>query len=157
MIELNTGAISFPNLSLTLSPMSTRESFLSSFPQGRFHKLRDTASGCSWYGAKEKIYADDTEVPIWLCFNSDDRLSSVELYPQFACEMSPEGFPLDAEETEQKYCAAWLQKYCSLTWSDTGFPWGTICNDYDARSDSCGIVIRYSKQDEKAGICRLFS
>ena len=145
MIELNTGAISFPALSLTLSPLISRECFLTSFPQDRFHKLRDTVAGCSWYGAREKIYAEDTEVPIWFCFNRYDQLESVELYPQFACEENTTGFPLDAEESEQKYCAAWLQRYCSLTWENTGFPWGTIKNDYDARSDSCGIVIRYTR------------
>ena len=145
MIELQTGAISFPSLSVTLCPLISRENFLTCFPQGRCHKLPGNASGCSWYGAKEKIYAEDTEVPIWLCFNREDRLETVELYPQFGCEENPEGFPMDAEETEQKYCAAWLQRFCSLPWENTGFPWGTIVNDYDARSDSCGIVIRYTR------------
>ena len=145
MIELKTGAISFPALSVTLSPLTSRDSFLTIFPEGRYHKLRDTASGCSWYGAKEKIYAEDTAVPVWLCFNRDNQLSSIELYPQFGEEENTVGFPLDAEESEQKYCSAWLQRYCNLTWNNTGFPWGTITNEYDARSDCCGIVIRYNK------------
>lgn len=149
MIELKTGAISFPALSVTLSPLTSRDSFLTSFPKERYHKLQDSASGCSWYGAKEKLYDGDSAVPVWLCFNRDNQLETVELYPQFGGEENMEGFPIDAEETEQKYCSAWLQRYCNLTWTNTGFPWGTITNDYDARSDSCGIVIRYTREHRR--------
>ena len=145
MIELETGAISFPALSVTLLPLCSREKFIEGFPKDHYHKLRDTASGCSWYGAKEKIYSEDAKVPVWLCFNRENQLESIELYPQFGDEDNTEGFPMDAEDSEQKYCSAWLQRYCNLTWEENGFPWGTIRNDYDARSDSCGIVIRYTK------------
>ena len=146
MIELKTGEICFPGLAVTLSPLCSKDSFLGSFPENRYHQIQDAASGSTWYGAKEKIYEEDSEIPIWLCFNRKDQLISVELYPQFGDEDKMEGFPMDAEDSEQKYCAAWLQKYCSLAWENTGFPWGTIQNDYDARSDSCGIVIRYTKE-----------
>ena len=146
MIELKTGEISFPDLKVTMGPLATMDSFQKCFPADRYHKIQDTASGCSWYGAKERLYDEDSEIPIWLCFNQHDQLESVELYPQFGDEECMEGFPMDAVDSEQKYCAAWLQRYCGLAWENTGFPWGTIHNDYDARSDSCGIVIRYNRE-----------
>ena len=147
MIELRTGEISFPILNITMSPFSTRDHFLQQFPKEHYHQIQDSASGCTYYGAKEKIYGEDSEIPVWLCFNREDRLESVELYPQFGAEENLEGFPMDAEDSEQKYCSAWLQRYCGLTWENSGFSWGTIQNDYDVRSDSCGIVIRYTKEN----------
>ena len=145
MIELKTGSISFPDLSVTMSPFSSRETFLKEFPMGHYHQIQDAASGCAWYGAKEKIYPEDSEIPVWMCFNRDNQLESVEIYPQFGNLTALKGFPMDAEDSEQKYCAAWLQRYCGLTWENSGYSWGTIHNDYDVRSDSCGIVIRYTK------------
>ena len=151
MIELQTGCISIPELSLNMKPLGDRNGFIRAFPAGRYHEIRDTATGCIWYGTKERIYPDSAPIPMWFCFNSRDQLESVELYPQFGEDETVEGFPMDAEDSEQKFCAAWLQRFCGLTWENSGFSWGTICNDYDARSDSCGIVIRYTKdsQDRK--------
>lgn len=113
---------------------------------GKFHQIQDHKTGCFFLGMREKIYEEDGEIPLWLCFDKEQRLTSVEIYPQFGFGMAAEGFPSDAQESEQKYCAAWMQRFCGLTWKDTGFPWGTICSDYDSRSDSCGIVIRYTKE-----------
>lgn len=146
MIELDTGNLSFPELNLTLHPLISREVVTQQLPKGRFHQIQDSRTGYCWYGMREKIYKEDTEIPIWLCFDQDKRLESVELYPQFSSDESMEGWPQDAMDSEQKYCAAWLQRFCGLTWSDNGFPWGTIISDYDPRSDSCGIVIRYTKE-----------
>ena len=123
MIDLKTGSIAFPDLQVTMTPFCTMDCFQKAFPQERYHKLRDSANGCAWYGAKEKIYNEDTEIPIWLCFDSRGRLESVEIYPQFGDAECTEGFPMDAEDSEQKYCAAWQQKYCGLAWEDSGFPW----------------------------------
>ena len=149
MIDLNTGNISLPASSLTMTPFCSLDTVTEGLKEGRVHRLQDERTGYSWYGLKEKVYENDTEIPIWLCFNSRHRLESVELYPQFSEGESMEGWPADAEDSEQKYCSAWLQRFCGLRWEDTGFPWGTIRNDYDSRSDSCGIVIRYTGESER--------
>ena len=149
MIDLKTGNISLPASSLTITPFCSLDSVLGGLQEGQLHKIQDARSGHSWYGLKEKVYETGTEIPIWLCFNGRKRLESVELYPQFSDGEPMDGWPADAQDSEQKYCYAWLQRYCGLYWEENGFPWGTICNDYDSRSDSCGIVFRYTGESER--------
>lgn len=145
MIDLKTGRICFPDLKLELAPLSSLDAFLDQTPADRYHEIRQAGKEFTWYGLKEKIYEEDSVIPVWLRYDRENRLESVELYPQFCSCKKAQGLPSDAEDTEQKYCAAWLQRFCGLTWENSGYSWGTITTDYDARSDSCGIVIRYTK------------
>ena len=48
MIELQTGKISFPALKVTMSPLTSEDSFLTAFPQGHCHRLKDASTGCAW-------------------------------------------------------------------------------------------------------------
>ena len=147
MIDLKTGTISFPELQLSLQPFSTRHFLQEQCPENRYHEMKSPESSYTWFGLKERICREDTVIPVWLRYSREGLLESVELFPQFGNTEEAQGLPQDALDTEQNYCAAWLQRFCGLSWRESGFPWGIIRTDYDARSDSCGIVIRYTKPE----------
>lgn len=148
MIDLQTGNFTFPELSISLTPLYFRNDFISIFPKDRIIKIRDMGNGYIWYDVREKVYDTDFKIPVWICFNPQDELEYIDLYPQaFDAKANRmwAAWTEDEMKRDKKYCNEWLIKYCRLKQDENQFTWGTITVYYDPRSASCGICMKYAK------------
>ncbi len=56
LIELQTGKIMFPELNITVAPLSHDADFISAFPKDKIIQVRDMGNGYLWYHIREKVY-----------------------------------------------------------------------------------------------------
>lgn len=149
MIEIQTGRIYFPELDITVSPLMQRADFNSSFPKDKIIQIRDMKNGYIWYDIREKVY--DNKILVQLCFNPQESLELVELYPQYLdlnaisnCESCS---PKEVQKNK-KYCDKWLVKFCGLKREENLFSWGSISACYDPRACSSSICIHYKARTD---------
>lgn len=150
LIELQTGKIVFPELDITLQPFMHYSDFITVFPKDKIIHIRDMRTGYIWYDLREKVC--DNKIPVQLCFNPQEKLEFVQLYPQY---YDPNNIPSwenwtpKAAQEDKKYCDEWLVRFCGLHSEENFFPWGSIASYYDPRSVGSGIYIHYTQMAKK--------
>lgn len=147
MINLVTGGVIFCDRVIELLPLSSKQNFATTFPPNAIEKIRNMRNGYIWYELSAKIYPNDDIFPVWLCFNPQDQLEFVQLYP--SCFRTGTNHTWDdwTEEKmvqDKKFCDDWLSKYTGLDSDETTFSWGSISSFCDKRGGGCGVAIRYT-------------
>ena len=149
MINVDTGSVFIYENNIELSPALSRDNFIQLYPQNSVKQIRDMNNGYIWYDLKEKIYPNDNQIAISLCFAPNGYLQHIHIYPQYYgtevnrswSDWSPEDM-----ERDKEYCNNWLTRYCGLKNSFNQYSWGELSSFSDPRSCTSGIIINYVKR-----------
>jgi hypothetical protein len=145
MINVENGEIVIENFPYLLNHKVERKSFQKTFPKEFVRNIEDMNNGYIWFNIWGSIIGKDNEILIALCFNPNDEIESIHIYPHVHrntkldwCDWSEENFL-----KEKVICDKWLRENFYLN-ECNNFSWGTIASFSDIRSGSNGIIIRYN-------------
>ncbi|MDF2883951.1 MAG: hypothetical protein K0R54_4516 [Clostridiaceae bacterium] len=145
MINTENGEIVIENLSYSLNQNVKRKSFERMFPEESIRNIDDIKNGYIWFNIWGGIIGKESEILLALCFNPNDEIESIHIYPYVNrnieldwCDWSEENF-----NKEKIFCDKWLRENFNLN-ECTKFSWGTITLFSDRRSGSNGIAIKYN-------------
>lgn len=145
MINTENGEIVIENLTYSLNQNVKRKSFERMFPKEFIRNTDDMKNGYIWFNIWGSIIGKESEILLSLCFNPNDEIESIHIYPYVNrntkldwCDWSEENFI-----KEKVLCDKWLKENFYFNECNI-FSWGTIASFSDRRSGSNGIVIKYN-------------
>jgi hypothetical protein len=149
-LDRHTGAVSLPGLLVETS--LTREAFLASPAAAEREIFTQNEPWCSY--KLSKVPHADTEFIVILFFHGE-RLTDVHLFDAYP-PLTGESWADWSEEKElarKERHEEWLRQWDAPVGK---YSWGEVWSEYDPRSGSSDIGIRYRDPDEPRGFQRLF-
>lgn len=137
MIDPKTGQVHFDRPAMDIAPSLTRSGFLKSELAKGTKTFMENEPGHSWKLAE--TYVAQLPFLVILYFHQE-RLGSITLYANPVLDTSWADWSEEKELQRKALHDQWLDRCLG---SRRDFPWGSVGSEYDPRSGSSTITIRY--------------